>query len=109
MAERRVANIRGTATRSSAGSTDIIAAQGATKRLMVTQIIVTIHTFTASGKVIISDGTTEYFGIDASTVAGGQPPPMNFPDGFKLGLNKALVLETEEAIEAFAYAAAESR
>ena len=109
MAGRRVANIRGVATRSSTGSTDIIAAQGATVRLMITHLVVTIHTFTASGKVIISDGTTEYFGWDASTVAGGQPPVLDFPDGFELPLNKALVPETEEAIEAFASAAAEAR
>jgi hypothetical protein len=98
---------RGFATRASAGNTAVIAAPGTGKELIVKNIAVTIHTFASSGKVILDDGTTERFAWDATTAGGGQPPQLVFPEGCKWGVNKAVRLVTEGAIEVFVYVAAE--
>jgi hypothetical protein len=99
---------RGFATRTTAGSSDILAAPGAAVRYRVKHIIVTIDTIAVNGKVYILEGTTEKFGWDAVTAGSGQPPELHFPEGWPLELNAKLALKTEGAIEAFAYAAAET-
>lgn len=100
---------RGKATRTSAGSTDILAAPGAGVQYSLKTLIVTIHSVGVNGKVIIDDGTTEFLGWDAVTAGSGQPPCINIPEGYHWGKNKAIKLTTEGAIEAFAMAVAEVR
>ena len=100
---------RGKATRTSAGSTDILATPGATSQYALKTLVVTIHTIAANGKVVVDDGTTEFLGWDAVTAGSGQPPCINFPDGYHWGKNKAIRLTTVGAITAFAMATAEVR
>jgi hypothetical protein len=99
----------GNATRTSAGTTAILAAPGAGVRYRIKSIAVTIHTVASSGKVVIDDGTTEWFGWDAITAGSGQPPMLNFPDGLEWGKNLAINLTTVGAITAFAVVVVEKR
>ena len=101
--------VRGKATRTTAGSSNILPAPGASSLYSLKTLIVTIHTIAASGKVIIDDGTTQFLGWDAITAASGQPPCINIPDGYHWGANKAIRLTTEGTIEVFAMAVAEVR
>ena len=105
----RFEHVEGKATRTSAGTTAVLAAPGAGKKLMITDLICTIHTIAGTGKVIIDDGTTEWFGWDAITAGSGQPAPIHVPDGIEWTENKPLNLTTVGAIEAFCYARAEKR
>jgi len=102
---------RGKATRTSAGTTAIIAAPGAGKRLLLRSLEVSIHTFAATGKVIIDDGVTEIFAWDATTSGSAQPPQLKWGKDDAFQWTEALVLNltTEGAIEVFASAAAELR
>lgn len=98
---------RAKGTRTSAGTTELIAAGGSGFEWRLKHVVVTILTFATDGKVFLLDGTTEIFGWDASTAAGGQPPDLKFDEGWPLTANKAIQLKTEGAIEVFAYVAAE--
>jgi len=101
--------VRGKATRTEAGSSDILAAPGASSQYSLKTLIVTIHTTDVAGKVIIDDGTTQFMGWAATTDLEGQPPCINIPDGYHWEANKAIRLTTEGAVEAFAMAVAEVR
>ena len=98
-------------TRASAGTTEILAAPGANKQYIIREILVTVLTPAASGKVFILDDTTEILGWDAVTAGGPQPPHVSFPKdtGPQITANKAIQLKTEGAIEVFVYVAAELR
>jgi hypothetical protein len=104
-----IATREGKANRTSAGTTALLAAPGAGKYYKIRSITVTIHTIAATGKAIIDDGTTEFFGWDAITAASGQPPQLSWPSDAcpTWTVNKAVNITTEGAIEVFAHVIAE--
>lgn len=83
---------QGNATLAAVGTTDIIATPGATARLVIKKIHVSVSVAIASSFVEITDGTTTYHKWSTATLI--YPPTIDFGEqGFPLPLNKALVLE----------------
>ena len=103
--------VRGFATRSTAGTTAILAAPAAGKQYIIRSITVTIDTIIATGKVAIADDTTPRFKWDAITAGSGQPPQLRWgpEDGPIWTAAKAVNLITTGNCVVYVYVTAELR
>ena len=96
---------QGHVQRTSAGSSDVIATPGASHRLFIKNINVSISVVAASSTVALTDGTTTYWKICTADADGGVAWSINFGEkGFALPANKALKLTTTGNVTADAWA-----
>ena len=91
------------------GTNTIIDCSAYGDRLRIKSICISIAKFAAGGYVAITDGTTTHFKWEAITSGGGQPPMVNFPEGYDWGDGLDVVFETNNAITAWCIVVAEAR
>lgn len=85
-------NEQGTATITTAGSSDVIATPGASHRLVIQHVVVSCFVTVASATLALTDGTTTYWKVSVADTDGGVSWNIDFGEkGYPLPKNKALV------------------